>query len=86
MSEYTVDWTTEVPVIPALYWAYEALDPSSDADVMLVQLAKENGDTFFSVTHKGMTFPKEHFSHFAPVENFSFAGLEYPQPPTGVNL
>lgn len=79
-----VQWTTDPPTDPGLYWAYEALGPR-DADVMLVQLPIENGNTFLSMTDKLMPFSKEHFSHFSQVENLSFAGLEYPDPPNAAS-
>lgn len=57
-------WTTEVPIEPGLYWAYEALDPR-DADVMLIQLRHKDDNIFWSVDH-GLPFPPHHFSHFQP--------------------
>lgn len=64
-------WTTEVPTGVGVYWAYEALD-SLDADVMLVQLRSDN--MFWSIQY-GLSFPKDHFSHFMRVIP--------PSPPTG---
>lgn len=35
-----LDWTTDVPVTPGYYWAYEALDPE-DADIFLVRVSEQ---------------------------------------------
>ena len=50
-----MDWSTEVPKLPGIYWAYEDLDPE-DADVLLVELTA-NGHCFMLGGEGGQLIP-----------------------------